>query len=150
MADVVGLVAGGVIGLATGAFGARLFVEPLAEVRKVRGEIIDALMLYANLYGNVAPSLPYGVRSERCEEAESRFRELAARLVAACAGLPLFDVWSWCRLVPSADEVACVGSALVGLSNEMEPATHEHTEHNRDRRRIIHDGLNARRFWKGA
>ncbi|MBY0279994.1 hypothetical protein K2Z84_32055 [Candidatus Binatia bacterium] len=131
------------MGLVTGAFASRLLVDPRADLLKLQGEIAEALLLYAPLYSNVGNARP----DDRLE-ATQRVRALAARLVGACTGLPGFDAWARLGLVPTAEAIRDVHHALIGLSNGMSPESHEETEQNRDRRRIIFESFGTDRFCK--
>jgi len=73
----------GVVVFVTGQIILKFFVEPIQEQAKIKGEVSNALVFYANVEGGI-------IKPELREEAQTELRELAARLRASVSQIPYY------------------------------------------------------------
>lgn len=90
----------------------KFVVEPIHSLWKLRGEIADSLIFYANIYLN----LGYGPR-EPADEASKLFRQQACQLMARSHLIPNYKILERVRLVPRRQALESAHRELIGLSN---------------------------------
>ena len=105
---------GGVTLLVLTQFLTRFIVEPLIDFRRLLGEVAYTLILNAKFFFN--PSTAMGLWPE-FEKAKQQCRDLASRLHAFSAAVPLYRFLSRVHLVPCLDYVYDAAAQLIGLSN---------------------------------
>lgn len=105
-------VAGGVTVLMVGQVVSRFLIEPIYELRKLRGTIADALIYYAHYFSD-SVERPF----EEVRDASDKFRQLAAELMARTIGVPGYRLLGWLRLIPPFQDIINARRALFGLSN---------------------------------
>jgi hypothetical protein len=116
MGELNNTVIAGVMVFVLGQLAARFVLEPLAEWRKLRGEIAHALHFYANVaVGEGLHSAEFG------EQAVKHYRDLASQLWQRAHAIPAPLYWLLVRfkMVPSWPQVREVSAALTGLSNTV-------------------------------
>lgn len=102
----------GVLIYVLGQITMKLVIEPILDLRKLRGEIADSLFFYANIYCN-----PQVSASEETQAAGKSFRQQASQLMARSFAIPGYWVWSLFCLVPKQLNVIESSRWLTGLSN---------------------------------
>jgi hypothetical protein len=112
----------------------KFFIEPIQELHKLRGEIADGLIFYANVYSN--PRNPQDLSNEY-DRAQAAMRQLASRLLARTHAIPWYSLWDRLRFVPKRKNVAQASSFLIGLSNGVYDGGLDGGDHNSKRRREI-------------
>jgi hypothetical protein len=90
----------------------KFIIEPIHDLRKMHGQIGDALIFYARIYNN-----PGVTTEDEMREASDAFRRLASQLFARLHAIPFYGVWASFRFVPKRHDVANAGGHLIGLSN---------------------------------
>lgn len=105
---------GGVLVLVIGQLVVRLFVEPIHEQAKLRGEIYVSLTLYKNVYGGAKL---HG--EERVHEASHTLRNQASQLRASLWIIRWYRLWQCLSLVPRRENVIKASTYLIFLSNSM-------------------------------
>ena len=109
--DAVGQAALSLIAGGLGGWLAQVLHNPGTALRALRTDIATALTNYSDLYSN--PTVTNG----REGEAKKVFRELAARLEAYQANLPLFGLTRHLYGLPSAANMREASRKLILLSN---------------------------------
>jgi hypothetical protein len=104
----------------------RSFIDPIYEVRKLRGEIADALIYHARTY-----LTPHTHKTEESEEAADTFRSLGSKLEARSHVVPFYGLFAAVRAVPDRKAVERARSNLIGLSNSLAQSNIEHSERHR-------------------
>jgi len=115
----------------------RSLIDPVYEVRKMCGEIAEALIFYANFYMNPG----HTQKSPEKDEAVNALRSLGSRLEARRYAVPFYSSFAFLKAVPSAGSIERARSNLVGLSNSIYDGK---TEYNEQRRRSIIEALNLK------
>jgi hypothetical protein len=105
---------GGIVVLVIGQILLRFFIEPFFEHRKLIGEIADALIYYANVYGN-----PGTCSEEVGKEASQSLRQKASLLRARTYAVPWYNFFVLLRLAPHRKSIEEAASNLIGLSNSV-------------------------------
>lgn len=127
-------ICGGVILLVVGQLIIRFLIDPLSDLRKLIGEISDILIYYANVYAN-----PGAGDIEIQNVAQNEIRKMASLLRAKSNALPIYDLFSKLRLVPSKKNISIASTNLIGLSNSL----HQGNPEMNDRQaRAIFNALN--------
>ncbi len=127
----------GVVVFVVGQVVLKFFVEPIQEQAKVKGEVSNALVFYANVEG--ALTTP-----ELREEAKTQLRGLAARLRASVSQIPWYGVFEALRLVPKEKSVMDASAALIGLSNSLSRDDYEAGDR---RRKAIAEALGLKHIY---
>lgn len=111
-----------VVGIAVFVVGQiiqKWFIEPIQEQRKTFGEIVHALVFYANVDIDLTPK-------ERIDEAQKQFRSLSSSLRKSLALIPCYRLLAFLRIVPSQVNILSASSELIGISNRIrKDGTHE-------------------------
>ena len=127
----------GVLIYILGQITMKLVIEPILDLRKLRGEIADALFFYANIYFNPQISAP-----EETQAAGKAFRQQASQLMARSFAIPGYWVWSLFCLVPKQLDVTEASRLLTGLSNGvLEPHDAKSGDDNQKRAKRIKELL---------
>lgn len=92
----------------------KFFIEPIHELHKLRGEVADGLIYYANVY--CSPRRPEDC-SDEYDRAQVAMRQLASRLLARAHAIPWYSLWACLRFVPKRENVTRASKSLIGLSN---------------------------------
>lgn len=114
---------GGVLLMVATQLFTRLVAEPLADFRRVIGEIAYTLILYSNVLFNpnafIAPRSVMTALTprDRWDEATEDCRKLSGRLIASSAAVPLYGLFVDLGMIPELDKVYEASKALTGLSN---------------------------------
>jgi hypothetical protein len=115
----------------------RTFIDPIYELRKMRGEIADAIIFYANLYMNPG----HEHKSPEIEAAVNALRSLGSRLEARRYAVPFYSLFAFIKAVPPTISIDKAKRGLVGLSNNIYSGK---VEYNEKRRREIIEALNLK------
>jgi hypothetical protein len=89
----------------------KFVIEPIHKQDELRGEIGDALIYYANVYGNPGKNTP------KHTEAMKKFRQQASLLISKTALIRKYPFFAWTGLVPTKQNVLAAHANLIGLSN---------------------------------
>lgn len=107
-------VVSGVLIFVIGQLLSRFVLEPLAEWRKLRGEVAHALHFYANVYvGEGLHTAEYG------QEVMKHYRDLASQLWQRAHAIPFYRVFVLMKAVPSWSQLQQASAGLTGLSNTV-------------------------------
>ena len=106
----------------------RSFIDPIYELRKLRGEIANALIYHARTY--MAPD--EGFTTDAKEEARDAFRLLGGQLEAKSYAVPFYRAFAFIKAVPNLASVKQAKENLIGLSNSVLGGQLEHSERHRD------------------
>ena len=120
MTTFVFTVIGGVLIYVLGQIFIKFFIEPIHEQDKCIGEIIDAMIFYANLYSNPCPfedSKPEAI--EERQKASDFIRQLASKLRAKNQQIRWYKFFVFCRLTRKRNSVIEVHKLLIGISNSF-------------------------------
>jgi hypothetical protein len=123
--------------LVVGQIIIRSFIDPVYELRKLRGEIADALIFYANLYMNPG----HEHKTPEIDAAINALWSLGSRLEARSHAIPFYRLFALLRAIPPRDSIERARSNLIGLSNSIYRGN---LDHNERRRREIIETLNLR------
>ncbi len=128
----VGQVSGALVIFTISQALAKAIIDPLMEVRKVKGRIAHAVLHYTDHYRS--PGIRDGESREAAREA---LRYLGSEIVAAWAMVPFRKCLAILRFIPDVESVFMVRKNLIGLSNSLGPT--EYVEQMRDdnHRRVI-------------
>lgn len=116
----------------------KFFIEPIHELHKLRGEVADGLIFYANVYSN--PRSPENL-SDEYDHAQVAIRQLASRLSARAHAIPWYSLWDRLCFVPKRKNVAQASRSLIGLSNGVYGVGLDGGRHNSKCRREIEELL---------
>jgi hypothetical protein len=106
----------------------RSFIDPIYELRKLRGEIANALIYHASTY--MVPD--EGFRTDAKEEARDAFRLLGGQLEAKSYAVPFYRAFALIRAVPNLASVKQAKENLIGLSDSVLGGQLERSERHRD------------------
>jgi hypothetical protein len=106
----------------------RSFIDPIYELRKLRGEIANALIYHARTY--MAPD--EGFTTDAKEEARDAFRLLGGQLEAKSYAVPFYRAFAFIKAVPNLASVKQAKENLIGLSNSVLGGQLERSERHRD------------------
>jgi hypothetical protein len=119
---------GGLTLLVLGQIIIRTFIDPAYELRKLRGEIANALIYHASTY----MASDEGFTTDAKEEARDAFRSLGSQLEAKSYVVPLYQVFAFIRAVPTLDSIEQARGNLIGLSNSVLSGQVGNSERHRD------------------
>lgn len=108
----------------------RFAIEPYQHYRQKTGEIAEALIYFANIYGE-------GLRDEEVTEARAHLRLLAASLLSSVLLIPGYTIWQVLPWIPWKKDILEARGCLMRLSNlagKTSPVL-EYSPHN-DRKKI--------------
>ena len=88
----------------------KFHLEPIQNYKRLRGEIADALLFYANVYSDKGDA-------EKKKEAHAVLRDKVAKLTMAAHLIPAYRFYAFIRLVPSVKTLKNVRGALIRLSH---------------------------------
>jgi hypothetical protein len=106
----------------------RSFIDPVYELRKLRGEIADALLFYAHLYMNPG----HAHKTAEIDAAVHALRSLGTRLEATHHAVPLYGLFALLRAVPPEKSIKLARGNLVGLGNSIYIGNLSDNEKRRD------------------
>lgn len=121
MGEVFNTVVAGVTILVLGQWVTRFLIEPFQALQKIRGEIAWGARFYANvgyIWAADDPRSEYE-KGDRVIEASRFWRERASDLDVIRLSLPLYQLWSVLRIVPSRESLVKASSIMVGQSNRV-------------------------------
>lgn len=109
--DILLIIVGAFVGVMCTALSGvvKLYVEPIQHFRKVNGEIASLLWRFGNV----------SYKSSNRGEVESELRRLAGELHSASNLIPLYNIFSFLRLVPTWRNTQIAISNLTGLANSL-------------------------------
>jgi hypothetical protein len=150
----------GVIVYVVGRFVESAALQPLAEQRRIIGEVATALTLYAHLYSGQRPRAEHvpalvdpatweawvDSESEKYPPAAQTLRELSSRLQGHHLTSPWYGVWARLGLAPSRKRVLEAGAYLIGISAATPPRDDHEVKQNARLRREILEGLGLLKF----
>jgi len=90
------------------------FLDPLISQREAIARIVDALIYYANVFGNPGHGPP-----ERMDEARRVLRERATEIRVRSFAIPAYRIWSCLRIALPYDKIVDASQELIGLSNSV-------------------------------
>ena len=105
----------------------RSFIDPIYELRKLRGEIANALIYHASTY--MVPDESFTTDAK--EEARDAFRLLGGQLEAKSYAVPFYRFFAFIRAVPNLVSIEQARANLIGLSNSVLSGNIEHSERHR-------------------
>lgn len=124
--------------LVLGQIVIRSFIDPIYEVNKLRGEIANGLIYYANIYMNPG-SYPH--QNSTVDDAIRALRSLGSQLEVRSHAVPFYRFFAFVRSVPTLDSIERARSNLIGLSNSCYRGN---VQDNEKRRQEIIKALNLR------
>ena len=115
----------------------KFFLEPMQDFYKLKGEIADSLIYYANVY------LQPGQRPQQMmQEAHDTLRQNASALLAKTQIIPFYSVWAFMGLLPCRQNVFKAHKNLNGLSGGVYGGGGASSDDNERRRTNIVQSLN--------
>jgi len=105
---------GGVIVFCFSQLALKLFIEPIQELGKCRGEICDVLLFYRNLYLN-----PGTLSKEKILVLSNEIRKLATKLLSIKNILRCNKFFSKLNLSTKEENILEAHKSLIGLSNAI-------------------------------
>ncbi len=127
---------GGLTLLVIGQIVIRSVIDPIYDIRKLRGKIANALIYYERFY-----MTPTTHKTPEEKEALNAIRSLGAQLEVNSYALPFYRFFAFIRAVPNMDSIIKAGSNLWGLSNSLDSGNVENSKRNRQ---AIIEALNLR------
>ena len=127
---------GGLTLLVIGQIVIRSVIDPIFDIRKLRGKISNALIFYEDSY-----MTPIKHRTPESVEARNAFKSLGAQLEVNSHALPFYRFFAFIRAVPNMDSIIKAGSNLWSLSNSLDSGNVENSKRNRQ---AIIEALNLR------
>ena len=131
MSEVFYTVLSGVAVFVLGQIFIKFFIEPIHELKGLKGEIADALIFYANV--------PAGGRVDLVVKPSEDFRRFSSQLMAKKHMIPLYNLWAILGVVPNKDQILKAHGALIGISNGLFSA--EDPTYTKDCRRDVEKAL---------
>jgi len=111
---------GGVIVLVGGQIAIRFFIDPVHNQSKILGQIINSLILYANLnYNREKDESVDDDLMKKIEAASGILRQQASQLRAATYSIKWYRLFRLLGLVPKKSNADSISSALIGWSNHL-------------------------------
>jgi len=104
----------GVAVFVLGQIFVKMVLDPAQELYKLKGDIADALIFYANVDKRYS-----GIKEEELEKAHLTYRQKASQLLARAHMLRWYRLWRFFRIVPDRKNIAAASRALIGLSNNV-------------------------------
>lgn len=114
VSTVLATVFSGTAVFVVGQLAVKFVIEPIHVLWKLRGEIADSLIFYANVYMNVGY-----VSQELADEASKVFRQQACQLMARAHLVPGYGIAERLRCVPGRRNLEAAHRELTGLSNSV-------------------------------
>jgi hypothetical protein len=111
MSDVFYTVLSGVGVFVLGQIFIKFFIEPIHELYRLKGEIADALIFYANV--------PPDGRLKLVKKPSEDFRRFSSQLMAKKHMIQFYDFWAIFRIVPTKNNILKAHSACIGMSNGL-------------------------------
>lgn len=129
----------GVLVFSIGQIFLKLVLEPVQELHKIRGEIADTLIFYANV------SIRYtGIPQDQLDKASTTYRERASQLLARAHLVRGYDRWAVILKIPKRQAIVTASKALIGLSNNVFDTGLEATRIKEEYRREVCHSLNLK------
>ena len=111
---------GGVVVLVGGQIAIRFFIDPVHSQCKLLGEIINSLILFANLwYDSNNDDQVDEASMKRIEAASRQLRHQASQLRAATYSIKWYRLFRLLGLVPKKSDADSISSSLIGWSNHL-------------------------------
>jgi hypothetical protein len=110
--------------LVLGQIVIRSFIDPIYELRKLRGEIANALIYHANVYMYSGHTF----KTPEIDTARHALRSLGSQLEARSYAVPFYPFFSFVGAVPTLKSIEQARSNLIGLSNAIQTDNTEHKE----------------------
>jgi len=133
----LGTILGGLALLVLGQIIIRSFIDPIYELRKMRGDIVDGLLFYSPFYMN--PNHPH--KTPEIDGAGDALRSLAARLDARRYAIPHYNFFGLIGAVPMNTSIDEARAALFNLSSSIYVG--DRTQNETSRKKIV-KALNLR------
>ena len=133
---------GGVIIYSITQLISRFVIEPIYRQKKVIGEIVDALIFYANIYSN-----PNTVSPEDGMKVSERLRRLSTLLQSRTYLVPFYGFCEIVGCVRRRSDIEIASKEIIGLSNSIIVPTGkeaEYVKHNLERRDKIIQALDLK------
>ncbi|MFZ4631676.1 MAG: hypothetical protein ACOYL8_00540 [Patescibacteria group bacterium] len=93
----------------------RFLIKPIFDQKQIIGEILDALIFYANIYSN-----PYTTGDQsKHDDASHRIRGLASSLLVKTNLVPGYKLLSKLRVTIKRDNISKAHTELIRLSNSL-------------------------------
>lgn len=115
---------GGVLVFTTGQIISKFLIEPIHEQSKCIGEIADALIFYADIYGNPGCQM-LGESEGKREETSKSLRQYASLLISKTHMIKLYSLLSMLSIVPRQKNILDASKELIRLSNSVYSSTCE-------------------------
>lgn len=128
--------AGGVMLLVAGRLIEHFVLTPANELLKVRGEIADALIYYADLYSN--PTVENAPERQECGD---RLRQLSSKLYARLYVVHCYWFFTFLNILPRFNEVSDAGTHLIGMSNKVKGGRQDKIQEILDKRDKVERNL---------
>ena len=122
-------------GIIVGQIITSFFIQPIHEWLMLKGEIINSLIYYRNIYLN-----PGDVKEEIWYETYKELRGRACQLMAKIYAIRCYRLLQLLKIVHSHQDIKKVQANLIGLSNSLDRA--RYLEENRTRLEEIRTLLN--------
>lgn len=141
-------VLGGITILTIGQIIQKFIIEPIQEFAKLRGEISETLIFYANANANMTDYYLKGMEEsekrpepereivrdrykniisahwKRQDDASTKLRQLSSQLLAKATAIPLYPLFSFLLRFPRKADISAAASGLIRLSNSMRKEEH--------------------------
>jgi hypothetical protein len=108
------------IGVTVYVFGqiiVKFFIEPLDELSRMKGRVLDSLVYYSNVYTNPAQASDPKELTDLRKKGYDDLRQKASLLMPKIALVRMYRVASFFRIVPKKANLQKVHSNLILLSN---------------------------------
>lgn len=111
----------GILVFVLGQLLQKLFIEPIQEQRKTIGEIAHSIVFYANIrdIGQRRKDNLTLLELEDPITVSKNLRKLAAQLRSSLYSIPLYQCFSYVRLIPKQEAVLKSSQSLIGWSNSI-------------------------------
>jgi hypothetical protein len=105
----------------------RTFIDPIYDLRKLCGEIADALLYHASTY-----MIEEAHKTPEMGAAWHAFRSLSGRLEAKRHALPFYRAFAFIKAVPDLDSIDHARINLICLGASIMRGKVEHSERHRN------------------
>ena len=105
---------GGVLIFVIGQLLLKVFINPIQELRSIKGSIIDSLIYYDKFYSN-----PGMIAQDNAKKMSHTLSKLGSELMAKTNVLPWYRFWSLLRVVHKLSDISEAHRNLIGLSNGL-------------------------------
>lgn len=136
-------VIGGIVVLVFGQIVIKFIIEPFQEQAKLRAEIAESIIFYANVGSGIEQyyfqklqetegmdePLKKLVREryeeiiknnwKKSDDAATKLRQQAGQLLAKTYAIPGYGFWAFLGALPSSKNIAAATSNLIGMSNSV-------------------------------